>query len=275
MAEGSWGGWVRGRGRGGVRGSTQILDTPTKILNTTTTPQHHNTTTPQHHNTRKQKRTQRTQHTHNTHNTQHTTHNTTHTQHTHNTHTTHTHTQHAQHTNTTHKHNTHTHTHNTNWPKMDWPKMTLAQNGQNTKHQFWPKMDWPKLDWPKLDYPKSAMTLPTPHHPHHTMPPFLPPQPPPHTNRGNFGSRSSLVHFVCSPRQDEATCLAEAGKQSKSRLAGSKLSGVDVRSRRVGPRQSRKGPARPKPDRGAGRQPRRHPPVPSGGHERRTPEEAW
>ena len=33
-------------GRGGVRESTQILDTPTKILNTTTTPQHHNTTTP-------------------------------------------------------------------------------------------------------------------------------------------------------------------------------------------------------------------------------------
>ena len=64
-------GWRRG-----VRGSTQILDTPTKILNTT--PQHDNATTPQHHNTHENK---------NAHNTTHTTHTTTHNN-THNTHTT-------------------------------------------------------------------------------------------------------------------------------------------------------------------------------------------
>ena len=119
-------------------------NTQTKKQKTKWTEPTHTTTT---HHTPHTTTTQLQPTTHN-HNQQHTTTNNTpqpttthHNQQTYNTttqqHNTHTHT-HTQHNNTTTQQHTTPHTQHTNWPKTDWPKMPLAQNGQNTKQQFWP-----------------------------------------------------------------------------------------------------------------------------------------
>ena len=113
---------ARNFGRSGGGGSDQILDAPTKILNTHHRPTHH---TPQHHNT------------HHTHTPHHTT--------------PHRHTP---------QHNNNDTPHNINWPKRklfkkfwatkNWPKSNWSKSN-------WPKSNWPKSKKPKSNWPKSSI----------------------------------------------------------------------------------------------------------------------